>query len=80
MPDSSVVALDADQLQAIRTEVLDLLHTAEAQAVQSGDRGRVVGVRTALALAEAVFDRLGRQGYAIHRKDVARVPRCSRRG
>lgn len=62
----SVVELDADQLQAIRTEVLDLLRTAEAQAVQSGDRGRSVGVRTALALAEAAFDRLSRQGYAIH--------------
>lgn len=63
---SVVVELDADQLQAIRAEVLDLLHTAEAQAVQSDDRGRIVGVRTALALAEAAFERLGRQGYAIH--------------
>ena len=69
MSDSSVVALDADQLQAIRTEVLDLLHTAEAQAIQSGDRGRSVGVRTALALAEAAFDRLSRQGYAIHERE-----------
>ena len=66
MSDSSVVALDADQLQAIRAEVLDLLHTAEAQAIQSGDRGRSVGVRTALALAASTFDRLGRQGYATY--------------
>jgi len=66
MPVSSVIALDADQLAAIRAEVLDLLHTAEAQAAQSGDRGRVVGVRTALALAASAFDRLARQGYAIH--------------
>lgn len=69
MPVSSVIALDADQLQAIRTEVLDLLHAAEAQAIQSGDRGRSVGVRTALALAEAVFERLARQGYAIHERE-----------
>jgi len=69
---SVVVELDADQLAAIRTEVLDLLHTAEAQAVQSDDRGRVVGVRTALALAEAVFDRLSRQGYAIHETEGGR--------
>ena len=72
MPDSSVVALDADQLQAIRAEVLDLLRTAEAQAVQSGDRGRSVGVRTALALATATFDRLSRQGYAIHETEGGR--------
>ena len=63
---SSVVELDADQLAAVRTEVLDLLRVAEAQAIQSDDRGRVVGVRTALALAEAAFERLSRQGYAIH--------------
>lgn len=63
---SVVVELDADQLAAIRAEVMDLLHTAEAQAIQSGDRGRSVGVRTALALATAAFDRLSRQGYAIH--------------
>ena len=66
MTDSSVVELDAGQLQAIRTEVLDLLHAAEAQAIQSGDRGRIVGVRTALSLAAAAFERLSRQGYAIH--------------
>jgi len=72
MPDSSVVALDADQLQAIRAEVLDLLRTAEAQAVQSDDRGRIVGVRTALALAASAFDRLGRQGYAIHETEGGR--------
>lgn len=69
---SSVVALDADQLQAIRAEVLDLLRFAEAQAIQSDDRGRIVGVRTALALAEAAFDRLGRQGYAIHETEGGR--------
>ena len=73
MPGSPVVVeLDADQLQAIRAEVLDLLHAAEAQAVQSGDRGRSVGVRTALALAEAVFDRLARQGYAVHETEGGR--------
>lgn len=66
MSDSSVVELDADQLQAIRAEVLDLLRFAEAQAIQSDDRGRIVGVRTALSLAESAFERLGRQGYAIH--------------
>lgn len=69
---SVVVELDADQLAAIRSEVLDLLHTAEAQAIQSGDRGRSVGVRTALALAEAAFDRLSRQGYAIHETEGGR--------
>ena len=72
MSDSSVVELDADQLAAIRVEVLDLLRVAEAQAVQSGDRGRSVGVRTALALAEAAFDRLSRQGYAIHETEGGR--------
>lgn len=66
---SVVVELDADQLQAIRDEVLDLLRTAEAQAIQSGDRGRIVGVRTAVALTESAFDRLGRQGYAIHENE-----------
>lgn len=72
MSDNSVVALDADQLAAIRAEVLDLLHTAEAQAIQSGDRGRSVGVRTALALATATFERLSRQGYAIHETEGGR--------
>lgn len=65
----SVVELDADQLAAVRTEVLDLLRAAEAQAIQSDDRGRVVGVRTALALATATFERLSRQGYAIHERE-----------
>ena len=69
---SSVVALDADQLAAIRTEVLDLLRVAEAQALRSADRGRSVGVRTALALAEATFERLGHQGYAIHETEGGR--------
>lgn len=66
---SVVVELDADQLAAIRAEVLDLLHTAEAQAIQSDDRGRIVGVRTALALTQATFARLGHQGYAIHERE-----------
>ena len=65
----SVVELGADQLAAIRTELLDLLRCAEAQAIQSGDRGRIVGVRTAVALTEAAFDRLSRQGYAIHERE-----------
>lgn len=69
MPVSSVVELDADQLAAIRAEVLDLLRVAEAQAIQSDDRGRIVGVRTALSLAESAFERLSHQGYAIHERE-----------
>ena len=69
---SSAVELDADQLAAIRTEVLELVRFAEAQAIQSGDRGRIVGVRTALALAESAFDRLAHQGYAIHETEGGR--------
>lgn len=45
---------------------------AEAQAIQSDDRGRIVGVRTALDLVEATFERLGHQGYAIHETEGGR--------